>query len=69
MSIERTVRIDAELESVGQFDRLESRHGSLEVTRRADGRIRIGSALVDWHDLKAAVEQLAAAPNEQDGER
>ena len=69
MSIERTVRIDAEIESVGQFDRAERWRGKLEVTRLQDGRVRIGSPTqsgfaaltVGWDDLAAAVADLEAS--------
>lgn len=66
LSDERTVRIDAEIESVGQFDRTERWRGKLDITREADGRVRIGepsqsgfaALMVDWDDLKEAVAAI-----------
>jgi hypothetical protein len=66
MSVERTVRIDAEIESVGQFDRTERWRGKLDITRQADGRFRIGqptqagfeALVVDWDDLTEAVAAI-----------
>lgn len=68
MSIRRTVKVDAEVESVGQFDRIERWKGELEVTRNGE-RVRVGqptqsgfSALtVEWNDLQEAAPGAKAA--------
>lgn len=65
MAVRRTVSIDAEVASVGQFDRTDTFKGVFEVSR--DGaRVRIGSPTqsgfesftVDWDDLVEAVDAL-----------
>jgi hypothetical protein len=66
VTVERKVSIDAEIESVGQFDRTERWRGKLEVSREPDGRIRVGqptqagfaALVVGWDDLIEAVEVL-----------
>lgn len=66
MSVQRSIHIDAELSSVGQFDRTERWRGKLEVTQEADGRVRIGqptqsgfeAITIDWNDLTEAVRAL-----------
>lgn len=63
MSVVRRVQIDAEVESVGQFDRTETWVGRLQVTREDDGRVRIGkptqagfqAIVFDLDDLREAV--------------
>lgn len=63
MAVTRSVEIDAELSSVGQFDRIERWHGRLQVTREQDGRVRIGkptqsgfgAIVLAWDDLTRAV--------------
>lgn len=67
MAVIKSVKISAELESVGQFDRIERWHGELDVTRAPNGRVRIGQAsqsgfagiTVDWDDLFEAVEAIS----------
>lgn len=44
MGIERTVRIDAEIVSVGQFDRTETWCGKVVVGLLAGHRVRFGNA-------------------------
>lgn len=65
MSVERSVRIDAEIDSIGQFDRLETFRGKLEVTRRGDGRVRLSQGAgfagitLSYEELTEALEALA----------
>jgi len=63
VSVERTVQIDAEIASVGQFDRTETWRGKVGVTLLDDGRVRLGnptqsgleSITVSLDDLREAV--------------
>lgn len=63
MAVERTSRIDAEIASVGQFDRTETWRGKVTVECLPDGRVRIGnlsqggfeSITVSLDDLREAV--------------
>lgn len=63
MSVRRSVHIDAEIATVGQFDRTETWKGTVAIERLPDRRVRIGnptqsgfeSIIVDWDDLASAV--------------
>lgn len=55
MGVTRTISIDAEVESVGQYDRVEKWHGKILVSFLEDGRIRIGDTTVGLDDLRLAM--------------
>jgi hypothetical protein len=66
MSVERAVRIDAEIASIGQFDRTQTWKGKVAVERLPDGRVRVGNPTqsgfetitFSLDDLRQAVEEL-----------
>lgn len=66
MGVQRSVRIDAEVVSVGQFDRTERWKSDLAIERLTGGRVRVGNPtqsgfeaiIFDFDDLVEAVQAL-----------
>lgn len=58
MGVTRTISIDAEVESVGQYDRVERWKGKIDVSFLEDGRMRIGDTTVRLDDLRLAMFAL-----------
>lgn len=73
MSVQRSVHIDAEIVSIGQFDHTQKWEGKVAVERTLDGRFCIGnptqsgfeSITVAFDDLREAVQALSGQEPER----